>query len=133
MNWLWEILSKPELQTSVIAIIALVFGLVKRLGAVKRWQLTRAIAALESGVRVTYEEYVRVMKQGRADGKLTASERAEAMRQAIQRAREFAAEDGLDLLKFYAKSYLPVLVEKIISRRKPVATPLVSLPAPELP
>lgn len=133
MDWLWEFFAKSEIQAGVIALVAMLFGIVKRLNTVKRWQLTRAITALEAGVRVTYEEYVRAIKDASMDGKLTDAERQEAMRRTLDRARQFAAEDGFDLLKLYAKEYLPVLVDKIIFRRKKVTAPFVSLPAPELP
>ncbi len=132
MAIIMEWLGRAEAQTAVLVLVALVFGLVKRLQAVKRWRLTRVLEYLEAGVRVTYEEYVRAMKEGSLDGKLTDAERREARRRALDRAKQYATEDGIDMLKVYAKEYLPVLVERIITRDKGAILPFVSLFGPEL-
>lgn len=133
MEQILEWLSMPEVQTAVLAVTAFGFGLVKRLEAVHRWQLERALACLEAGVRETYAEYVRATKAAHEDGKLTDAEREEALRRALDRARAYAAAEGVDLLKHYAKVYLPVLVEKIVRRNKTeAALPFAFSAGPEL-
>lgn len=132
MEIILDWLGREEAQTAVLALVALVFGLVKRIQAVRRWRLTRALEFLEAGVRTSYEEYVRAMKENSLDGTLSDSERREARRRALDRAQQYAAENGLDLLKAYTKEYLPVLIEKIVARNKAVKLPFVSLSGPEL-
>ena len=121
MQYILELLAVPEVQAALVALSAVVFALVKKVEAVRRWRLARAVECVEAGVRETYEEYVRAMKAASIDGKLTDEERAEARRRAIERAKDYAAREGVDLLKVYAKTYLPVLVEKILRRDKAAA------------
>lgn len=114
LNWLTHL----DLLALLAAIAGTVFGLVKRHQAVQRWQLGRALACIEAGVREVYEGYTRAIKESRVDGKLTGAERAEAMRRALTLAQDYAKAEGLDLLRFYAKAYLPVVVERLLTRRK---------------
>jgi len=118
MQYILELLQRPEAQTIVIAVIAFVFGLVKKIESVKKWKLGVALNSIEAGVMDTYKTYVRNLKDSNADGKLTKAEKEEALRRAIEKAKEFAKDEGLDLLKYYSKEFLPVIIEKIISRNK---------------
>ena len=133
MNTILDLLARDEVQTIVLSLVSLLAGLLLRWQAVKKWRLEKLVQALEAAVRETYEEYVRQHKLAAADGKLTDEERQAAMRLAITRAREIAARDGIDLLKYYAKEYLPVLVEKIIGKQKSGALGLLPLAVPALP
>jgi len=118
MNFILELLQRPEAQTIVIAIIAFVFGMIKRIQAVKKWKLGKALNAVEVGVTDTYKTYVRNLKDSAADGKLTKAEKEEAVKRAIEKAKQFAKDEGLDLLKYYSKEFLPVIIEKIVNRNK---------------
>ncbi len=111
-------LALPEVQTLGMTAIAAVFGFFKRRAAVKKYNLERAMQCLESGVQTVYDEYVRVLKNGADDGKLTDIERRQARDLAVQKAKEYAASDGIDLAKIYAADYLPVLVENLIKKSK---------------
>jgi len=125
----------PEVQSGLIALAAIIFAAVRRIEAVRRWKLGRALECVEAGVRETYEEYVRWTKAATIDGKLTDGERRVARSRAIDCAKEYAISEGVDLLKIYAKEYLPVLVEKIIRRDKAEAAPglpFVPYAGPEL-
>lgn len=127
MNTILDLLGRTEVQTAVIAALAFGFGLLKKLEAVEKWKLQTALECLEAGVRDTYEEYVRAIKVASEDGKLEDAERKEAMSRAVAKAKEYAASEGVDMLKVYAKEYLPVLVERIIASRK-TSLPFVSVP-----
>ena len=132
MVYIFKLLAMPEVQAGLIALGAMIFSYVRRLESVKRWKLTRAVECVEAGVRQTYEDYVRNIKELSADGKLTDKEREEARNRAILYAKEYAMDEGVDLLKVYAKEYLPVLVEKVIRRNKSAALPFVPFAGPEL-
>lgn len=129
MDTILSLLGNEHILAGVIGVLAIIFAAIKRIQVVKQWQLTRAIECLESGVRETYESYVRVLKNSRADGKLTDAERAFAIKKAVGTAKDYARAQGIDLLKFYGKEYLPVIVDKIVSRSK---APFTSAPLPEL-
>lgn len=133
MDTVLDLLGNENLTAAVLGLIALVFGVVKKIEAAQRWKLQKALEALEAGVRETYVTYVRQIKLAREDGKLTADERSFALQQALAYARRYAAEQGVDLLKFYGKEYLPVLVERIITGKKSAAAVLEIPALPDLP
>ncbi len=128
-----DLLAKPEFQTIVVSAIAFIFGLVKKMQFTKKWKLGVAANAIEVGVIDTFESYVRVRKAGWADGKLTDDERREARSIAINVAIDFARDKGLDIVKFYGKEYLPVLIEKFILKNKIAAGLAKPFLDPELP
>ncbi len=130
METLLDILARPDVAGVLLAAAALAFGLLRRWKAVRTWRLRRALECLETGVRETYEEYVRAAKENAEDGRLTDAERREAVSRAIEKARAYAAREGIDLLKQYAREFLPVLVERIIGAQKARA-PFAPLSAPE--
>lgn len=117
-GWLWTSLASQEAVTVILTIITAIAGYLVRRSWVIKWRLQRAIQCLAAGVRETYEEYVRGVKHGNADGKLTADERDHAMKMALEKAKSFALSQGFDLAKTYAKEYLPVIVERLIGIQK---------------
>lgn len=117
-GYLWSFLAQPEVVSIVLAGIGGLVGLVCRNSSVRKWRLERAAEFLGAGVRETYEEYVRKAQKAREDGKLTIEERDIAMQMAISKAKEYCLQNGFDLLKVYAKEFLPVLVERIIGVQK---------------
>lgn len=117
-NWLWSFLALPEVVAGILGAISLVGGLLLRWRWVVNWRLERAVQCLASGVRETYEEYVRNIQKANADGKLTTDERDQAMRMAIDKAKSYAYREGFDLAKTYAKEFLPVIVERLIGIQK---------------
>jgi len=136
MQTVLDLLARPEAQTIVIAVIAFVVGLVKKLATVKKYKLGVGIEALQVGVLTTYDIMVRGLKAGREDGKLTDEERALVRANAIQVAVEYAKDKGMDLVKFYGKELLPVLIEKIVASSKTgkaAAKALAPFSGPELP
>jgi hypothetical protein len=118
MTWIWSALALPQVQTAVLAAGAAAFAAVKRFAARRQWRARRAFECLETGVRETYESFVRAVKERSEDGRLTEADRREAVRLATETAKRYAAREGIDLLKVYAAAYLPVLIDRIVARRK---------------
>ena len=65
----------------------------------KRTKYDLALDCIAAGVEETWETYVRGIKAGAEDGKLTTEERAEARSHALQAAVAYARAAGLDLLE----------------------------------
>lgn len=75
-----------------------------------------AILALEAGVNVTYETYVKEIKAASADGKLTDNERKVARERARQAGIDYAKKNGIDLIKVLGEDYIDVWIEKILRK-----------------
>jgi len=118
MEAIWEVFNSDAGTGLVLGLISLVFGFVKSVSWVKERNFATAVQALEVGVQDTYENYVKGIKAGREDGKLTEVEKIKARQMAIDTAKAWAMSNGVDILKLVAKEYLPVLVEKLVKRSK---------------
>ena len=118
MEAVFEFLTSDVGVKAAIYVVGLLFGFVKGLKWIKDKKLVVAAQSLEAGVEAVYQTYIKGLKAGREDGKLTEDEKSYARDLAIQKAKEFAAEEGVDLLKVYGAMYLPVLVEKLVKRSK---------------
>lgn len=89
----------------------------------KEGQLThKALSFLEAGVAKTYQEYVKVRKQANEDGKLTAEEAKAARVQAFETAKQYALNNGVDLVKSLGADMIPVLIEKTVGGLKKEAS-----------
>lgn len=84
----------------------------------QRLRFQKALLALESGVERTYQAYVKAIKAGRSDGRLTESEKARARSLARTRAIALAKEAGVDLLRVIGEDYVDVWIGKLVRRRK---------------
>lgn len=84
----------------------------------QRQRFQKALLALESGVERTYQAYVKAIKAGRSDGRLTESEKARARSLARTRAIALAKEAGVDLLRTIGEDYVDVWIGKLVRRRK---------------
>ncbi len=96
---LFSNLLTPELVGMVLTVLVAWW---KGSGWYQKVQDSRAEKGYEfvaAAVHETYESYVKEIKAGRKDGKLTADERELARRKAIDAAKEYAKEHGFDLLK----------------------------------
>jgi hypothetical protein len=87
---------------------------------ISKEKYSEALLALEAGVNVTYETYVREIKAASEDGKLTDNERKVARERARQAGIDYAKEKGVDLLKVLGESYIDVWIEKILRSIKGV-------------
>jgi len=76
--------------------------------------LERALLTLESAVEQTYRCYVRAIKEGRADGKLTSAERVKARTMARERALAIARTEGIDLLRLLGEEHLDLWISKVV-------------------
>lgn len=113
-----DLILNENLLAVVVGVGACVFAGLKKMSLVRKLKLDKVVEFIEAGVQITYENYVRVLKNSREDGKLTAAERSYAVNKALEHARTFAAKEGINMLNYYSQEYLPVLVEKIVSERK---------------
>jgi hypothetical protein len=84
----------------------------------ERRRFQKALLALESGVERTYQAYVKAIKAGRADGRLTESEKARARSLARTRAIALAKEAGVDLLRTIGEDYVDVWIARLVRKRK---------------
>ncbi len=132
-HWIWSLLASDAAFNLLCWVLssgtAFVVGFLKWQGSRK----AKAIECLTAGVRESYERYVRQTKLDNKGEKLTAAQRDEAVRQAIEFGKRYAMTEGFDLLKVLAKDSLPVWVDSIVRRIKGEAalskTPLrTSLP-----
>ena len=116
---------------AVVAILS-AFGLWNKLGDratkllgeknVKIWEIVKG------AVTETYTEYVREIKKGKADGKLTADEAKEARKKAKDKAIASAKANGVEI----ASHLLPTLIEKAVNFMKkdaPGKDAVVTIPA----
>lgn len=81
-------------------------------------RLREALRALEAAVEETYREYVRDIKESRADGGLTLEEQAQARQYARDRAVEIAREQGIDLVRALGAAYLDLWISRIVKKLK---------------
>jgi hypothetical protein len=125
-----------ELIVGAVVAILTAFGLWDKLSAkakdlvgeknMKIWEIVKG------AVTETYTDYVREIKKGKADGKLTADEAKEARKRATEKAIAAAKENGITI----ASHLLPTLIEKAVNYMKkdapakPVEVP-VTAPAEE--
>jgi hypothetical protein len=91
------------------------------IGRFRSQRLRRALQWIGLAVTDTYETYVRTLKAGRADGKLTPEERRTARRRALERAIALARQDGLDLLRELGEPRLRFWIERTVQRQKRIA------------
>lgn len=132
-GWFWSFLASPEVVAIIVAVLSSIAGILLRHRFVVKWRLGQAVQCLAAGVRETYEEYVRAVQKSHADGKLTAEERDQAMRMALEKAKAYALNQGFDLAKAYAKEFLPVIVERLIGIQKATGRGIpLEPPLPEL-
>lgn len=102
-----------------------------RLDEVTDQRMKKALTCLEAGVSKTYRVYVAERKKANADGKLTEEERVQARNMAFSFARNYAFNEGLDLVKELGGDMLPVLIEKTIGGlKKDCAGPTPTPPTP---
>lgn len=84
----------------------------------QRRRYRKAVLALESGVERTYQTYVKAIKAGRADGRLTEDEKARARSMARAQAIALAKSDGVDLMTTIGADYVDTWIARIIGRKK---------------
>lgn len=107
--------------TAVATVVGTLWTGFKGSDRYQRWQRMRfqkGLLALEAGVERTYQVYVKAIKAGRSDGRLTENEKARARSMARSRAVALAREEGIDLLRTIGDDYVDVWIARLIGKRK---------------
>ncbi len=84
----------------------------------KKRRYFRALRALEAAVERTYRTYVRSIKRGREDGKLTEEEAANARRMARRAALVFGRTEGVDVLREIGQDYLDLWLSRVLRKAR---------------
>ncbi|MDZ4861563.1 MAG: hypothetical protein SGI88_21530 [Candidatus Hydrogenedentes bacterium] len=123
MNDLNNIISEPAL-TSLGAVLGGLWTFFKASDWFQRARQQRfaeAITALEAGVQQTYDVYVRAVKDGSSDGKLSSEERRRARELARDAAVAFGRTKGIDVLTAIGHDYVDVWITKLVHQKKAMA------------
>jgi hypothetical protein len=117
METIKTLLSNDAVLTLIVAIIGAAWAAFQGSAAwarIKNAKYAKAIRALEAGVELTYQTYVRSIKDSRADGTLTAAEMSAARAKAKEAAIQFASQEGVDMVKEVGPDYLDLAIAKIV-------------------
>lgn len=104
----------PSLWEIVGAIIALIWGIIVTKLKLKEGKKKKITMAFEAAVQDTYAEFIRPLKIGKGDGKLTKDEVKQAQGKAWDKAKEILQGQGINLGKEMLVEYGPVIVTKIV-------------------
>jgi len=115
--WQELLFSESGLGIAVV-VVGLIWGLIKRKAGLDEGKKSKITEAFETAVKETYDEFVKVKKSSAKDGKLSVEDVAHARQMAIAKAKDIGKEKGVDILKEVGKSYIPVLLEKVIAKAK---------------
>lgn len=98
-----------------VGLLALIGG-VMQLDMIKRWKYNWALQIVKLAVAWTYNEYVRHQKVG--DKKLTDEQRKTARLTAVRKAKEMAAQHGLNLDSILGHDLIEMFVEIAVASAK---------------
>jgi hypothetical protein len=87
-------------------------------GRVKDTRWATAVSAVDAAVTEVYENYVRDLKNGREDGKLTDEERREARDRALSLAIDIGKTRGVDVMAEIGTSFVRDVLEDAVQKRK---------------
>jgi len=109
----------PSLWEAVWLIILVVLGFLAAKFGWKKKKWGKIIQAVEKAVNTTYVEFVREakLKQG-SGGKLSKDDMKKALEDAWDMTKADLLAQGIDLSKWIAKEYFPVVVDKILKAVK---------------
>ena len=113
----------PEVLNQIVfPLVSLVIGLlwayVKRWEKLKDSEYQKALDCIAAGAQASYDEYVREIKKASADGSLTNEERKIARDVAVQRAIQYARDNGIDLVRTVGANLIPMFLERYILKMK---------------
>jgi len=122
MEKIIEFLIDDSVLKILVTVIVFVWGLIKvkkmALDDPKNAKRKQVVEMLEGIVKNIYDTEVRELKKAKEDGKLTKEEIAAANKKAIEVLKEEGKKKGLAIGKLFAEEYLPVLVNRIVSKAK---------------
>lgn len=104
----------PSLWEVVGGIIAIIWGFIVVRFKLKEGKKKKITMAFEAAVQDTYTEFIRPLKAGKGDGKLTKGEVKKAQQTAWNKAGDILQNQGINLGKEVIAEYGPVLVTKIV-------------------
>jgi hypothetical protein len=116
-----DFLQSETVLTAIAAVLGALWTLFKSSDWFERLRQRRffmAVQAMEAAVEDTYRAYVRSIKKGRADGKLTPREKARARRRAKQQALRLGKTRGIDVARELGEEYLDLWVSRLVNRQK---------------
>jgi hypothetical protein len=103
---------------SLVGVVWTLFGVQDR---IQKWldkrvgeRRAKAILALAAGAQQVYDSYVKDIKKGREDGKLTKQEISTARTRALMQASMLAESQGIDLATELGAEYLNVWLEQVL-------------------
>ena len=101
---LWEILA---------SLVALIWAIIKtKMKLDSDWE-KKVLSFFEAGVQLTYDEMVREAKKANEGGKLSKVEVDAARGRAWEAAKQYAADQGVDLGKQILAEQVPVWITKV--------------------
>lgn len=122
MTKIAELLSSDTFYPMIVALFILIYGGLKAkyfaFDKPKDAKKKQLVEIGEIAMKEVFDEYVRELKKGNADGKLTKEEIATANKMGVDKLKEKAKEKGLEIGKIIAEEYLPVFIDKIVTKLK---------------
>ncbi len=115
MNTILDFAADEGVMNLALGLLTLVVGWLLRSSWVKKRKVARILQFAQAAAVETYQEYVRV-KQAADEWDDNAAETARG--KALGKLKDYAQAEGINLLKFYAKEYLPALIEWAVSKNK---------------
>ena len=108
----------PALWEVVMTILLVVLGSVAGYFGWKKKKWGKIIQAVEKGVNTVYVEFVREAKLRNKDHKLSKEEMLKAIETAWNMTKADLLAQSIDLAKWIAREYFPVVVDKILKAVK---------------
>lgn len=109
-------------------ILTVVMGILTGLGLISKFReylldklgqnKAKLVDAALSAVTETYHEYVKDIKAKKQDGKLTKDEAKNARDMALNKLKNFAKAEGINVAKAVGEAALPALIEKAVNAMK---------------
>ncbi len=118
---LQEIMQSEAVLSIAASVIGLVWAGVKGSGLLaqrRRRRFDRALLALEAGVEKSWQTYVRELKRGREDGKLSQDEARHARQLAVETALQVGRQEGIDVLAELGRDYVDAFIARLLRNRK---------------
>lgn len=110
----------PALWEVVFTIVMIVVGFIAAKLGWKKKKWGKIIQAVEKAVNTIYVEFIREakLKAKEAGGKLSKEDMKKALEDAWNMTKDDLKAQGIDLAKWVAKEYFPVIVDKILKAVK---------------
>jgi hypothetical protein len=108
----------PALWEVVFTVVMIVLGILAAKFGWKKKKWGKIIQAVEKAVTTIYVEFVREAKLKNKDNKLTKDEMMKALEDAWNMTKDDLKNQGIDLAKWVAKEYFPVIADKVIKGLK---------------